>query len=359
VVIPKMAAAFGELERKRETMKIVRYIQYLIARLVLFKHPLFQDAEKYRKLKYKIENSSSFVKPNRASFRGEIERQRRKGKYPLRQDDDYFRPLEDFADSKMKWNQVIQSLEIPNLHVPKIIDIYDSIHLIRPEDLPERFVLKPNRGHSAHGVGGFIRISGEIFHDIFTNSLLTWEGVVQRHEANLKKFKSALGAEVIIEEMLDLGQEGKEFDWKFIVCGGELAAFFATRKEPDGSGNSINLYFANWNRHKERMPPLHNDRRVDDSIELPENIDAMIEIAKEVATSFARTTCRIDLYEVNGRIYFGEYTPAPGGHYRAALEQDRELGELWEIADAKFNLMVLTRLIESGHPKIGRGIWRV
>jgi hypothetical protein len=63
------------------------------------------------------------------------------------------------------------------------------------------------------------------------------------------------------------------------------------------------------------------------------------------------------LYEVDGQIYFGEYTAAPGGHYRAPLEQDKELGELWEIADAKFNAMVLTRLIESGHPKIGRGLW--
>jgi hypothetical protein len=339
--------------------RVLRKLQYQLAKLILFRHPILRDAKKYQEMQYKIENSSSFIKPNRASFRGEIERQRRKGSYPLRQNGYYFEPLEDFSGSKMQWNQVIRSLEIPNLHVPEIYGFFESIDDVKTNDLPTRFVIKPDKGHSSHGVAGVFRISDDKFHDIFSDKFLSWPELVEEHKKQLSIYKTATRESVIVEEMLSNDSPNRILDWKFFIAGGELIAFFASRKEPGPENKPPTMYHANWNRFKQPMPTLHNDRLVDRSIQLPPNIDEMIEIAKEVATSFARSTCRIDLFNIDGKIYFGEYTPTPGGHYRAALEQDKELGELLEIADAKFNLMVLTRLIESGHPKIGRGIWRV
>lgn len=346
-----------EIEDKMK--QLLQKFQYQLAKLILFRHPILRDAKKYREMHDKIENSSSFIKPNRASFRGEIERQRRRGRYPLRQNDDYFKPLEDFADSKMRWNQVIRSLDIPNLLVPEIYGFFESIDDINPNDLPNRFVIKPDKGHSSHGVAGVIRVSDEKFHDIFSDKFLSWMGLVEEHKKQLSIYKTATRESVIVEEMLNNNSPNRILDWKFLISGGDLIAFFASRKEPGPENKPPTMYHANWNRFKQPMPTLHNDRMVDHSIQLPPNIDEMIEIAKELATSFARSTCRIDLFNVDGKIYFGEYTPTPGGHYRAALEQDKELGELLEIGDTKLNLLVLTRLIESGHPKFGRGIWRV
>lgn len=343
----------------RVALKLIRQIQSVLARVILFKHPILQDAKNYHELKSKIENSSSFVKPNRASFRGEIERQRRRGSYPLRESAEFFSPLDDFAGSKMQWNQVIQGLEIPNLLVPEIYGFFETIDGVNPNDLPTRFVIKPDKGHSSHGVAGVFRVAEDKFHDIFSDRFFTWEELVEEHKKQLSIYKTATRESVIVEEMLYNNSPNRILDWKFFISGGELIVFFASRKEPGPDNKPPIMYHANWNRFKQPMPTLHNDRLVDRSIQLPPKIDEMIEIAKEIATSFARSTARIDLFELDGKIYFGEYTPSPGGHYRAALEQDKELGELLEISDAKFNLMVLTRLIESGHPKIGRGIWRV
>lgn len=326
--------------------------------MILFKHPVFRDAQNYQELQSKINDESIFVKPNRASFRVELERQRRKGIYPLRGEVNYFKPLEDFAGSKLRWNQVIQDLQIPNLMLPKIYGIYDSIAHVNPDELPNKFVAKPNHGQGSHGVYGVVKTENNKFHETFTDQILSWDELADRHHKTLTVFKTSLGPEILVEEYLLRADGTRPLDWKFYIAGGELVAFFACREDLNDEGTGSDRYHGIWNRFKEPMNPLQNDRLVDRSVELPINIDEMIEIAKEIATSFARSTARIDFYEVDGKIYFGEYTATPGGHYRASLEQDKELGELWEIADAKFNLMVLTRLIESGHPKIGHGIWR-
>jgi hypothetical protein len=337
--------------------RVLRKLQYQLAKLILFRHPILRDAENYRDLQVKIYETSVFVKPNRASFRVELERQRRKGTYPLRDAVDYFKPLGDFAGNKAQWNQMIKDLDIPDLLVPEIYGLFDSIENVNPALLPEKFVLKPNYGQGTHGVHGIIKSQDNSFHETFLDLHITWNDLVRFHNEKLKVFKSSLGQELLAEEYLLKGDGTRPLDWKFYIGSGELLAFFASRKAPNTDHTKQELFHGIWNRFKEPMPPLQNDRMVDRSIQLPPNIDQMIDIAKDIATSFARATARIDLYEVDGRVYFGEYTAAPGGHYRAPLEQDKELGELWEIADAKFNAMVLTRLIESGHPKIGRGLW--
>jgi hypothetical protein len=63
--------------------------------------------------------------------------------------------------------------------------------------------------------------------------------------------------------------------------------------------------------------------------EQPPNYDEMIEIAQKLSTDFA--FARIDLYNVDGRIYFGEITHNPGGGLvrLRPREFDRALGELW------------------------------
>jgi hypothetical protein len=61
----------------------------------------------------------------------------------------------------------------------------------------------------------------------------------------------------------------------------------------------------------------------------PANYDRMLEIAQKLSTDFAFV--RVDLYNVDGRIYFGELTHNPGGGLvrLQPREFDRALGELW------------------------------
>jgi hypothetical protein len=63
--------------------------------------------------------------------------------------------------------------------------------------------------------------------------------------------------------------------------------------------------------------------------ERPPNYDRMLEVAQKLSTDFAFV--RVDLYNVDGRIYFGELTHNPGGGLVRLQPRafDRALGELW------------------------------
>src|SRR4051794_11697141 len=63
--------------------------------------------------------------------------------------------------------------------------------------------------------------------------------------------------------------------------------------------------------------------------EQPPNYDRMLKVAQKLSTDFAFV--RVDLYNVDGRIYFGELSHNPGGGLvrLQPREFDRALGELW------------------------------
>lgn len=64
--------------------------------------------------------------------------------------------------------------------------------------------------------------------------------------------------------------------------------------------------------------------------EVPSNGDEMVRMAETLAAGFP--FLRVDMYNVDGRIYFGELTPYPGGVSTRFLpvERDIELGRKWK-----------------------------
>jgi hypothetical protein len=63
--------------------------------------------------------------------------------------------------------------------------------------------------------------------------------------------------------------------------------------------------------------------------ERPRNYDRMLEIAQKLSTDFPFV--RVDLYNVDGQIYFGELTHNPGGGLVRLRPRafDRALGDTW------------------------------
>lgn len=67
------------------------------------------------------------------------------------------------------------------------------------------------------------------------------------------------------------------------------------------------------------------------SIPRPQNLGEMIEIAETLSQDIPFV--RVDLYDVDGQILFGEYTfyPGSGWEYFKPIEWDYKLGELIDI----------------------------
>lgn len=66
-------------------------------------------------------------------------------------------------------------------------------------------------------------------------------------------------------------------------------------------------------------------------IELPENINEMILLAERLSTGIP--FLRVDFYNVNGKIYFGELTfyPASGLGKWTTDEADKEIGDYLKV----------------------------
>ena len=66
-------------------------------------------------------------------------------------------------------------------------------------------------------------------------------------------------------------------------------------------------------------------------IQMPDNLDRMIELAEKLSAGIP--FLRVDLYNVNGRIYFGELTFYPAGGLSRWTDDkwDQEIGEMLEL----------------------------
>lgn len=112
-------------------------------------------------------------------------------------------------------------------------------------------------------------------------------------------------------------------DYKYIMFGGTYRAVFVTTNRSLGKKMNMTFFDPDWNRLPfERIYPA--DPR---ELEKPARYDEMVAIAERLAKDMP--LARIDLYEIDGRVYFGEITLYPGSGLETfqPLEWDYKLGE--------------------------------
>jgi hypothetical protein len=81
-----------------------------------------------------------------------------------------------------------------------------------------------------------------------------------------------------------------------LVCGDRVVTEM-------GNDVSRHIFDMNWN------PLVGLTNETSDKIERPEHLAQMIDIAKKLSADFKFV--RVDLYDINGKVYFGELTFSP------------------------------------------------
>lgn len=207
-------------------------------------------------------------------------------------------------------------------HVFPLIGHWDSFDDIDFDALPEQFVMKCNHD------SGSIRI-------IRNKSQLTQKEIAEMRTFYTKRLKRNYyyaGREYpykgvkscIMAEQLMIDEKAPEKsieDYKFFCFNGEPKVMFvATDRSTDCRFDFFDMDFNHLD--VDNIHP-HADRQ----IEKPEMFDEMKEIAAKLSKGIRFV--RIDLYELNGKIYFGEYTFFHGGGFRLfePPEWERKLGD--------------------------------
>lgn len=132
---------------------------------------------------------------------------------------------------------------------------------------------------------------------------------------------------IIAEKFLVNGTDSELKDYKFFCFNGkaEYCQLIANRT----SNETIDFYDRNW-IHQDFIglnPNVHHASILERK---PDNYDEMLEVADELAKAIDHPFVRIDLYNVNGKVYFGEITFFPNsgtGRFRPS-GWDLKLGKM-------------------------------
>lgn len=188
----------------------------------------------------------------------------------------------------------------------KLIAKFDSIDEVDWEKLPEQFVMK-----TTNGGGGLNVVVCNDKSKIDFNELkkkLRCKRVVSRTGGREWAYYG-LESGLVVEELL-VNRENPEAgvnDYKVFCYQGE--AKYIVVDVDRYIGHKRNFYDRDWNdlNIESDCPPL--DRK----IEKPENLIEMLQVAEKLSEGFPYV--RVDLYNVDGKIYFGEMTFYPWSGY--------------------------------------------
>lgn len=210
-----------------------------------------------------------------------------------------------------------------DLCVP-IINVYNDAKEIKFDDLPDKFVLKCN-----HGSGMSIICTNKSNFDIkdAQYKLNKWKKInygLIKNEFQYININRKIFAEKFLKENIE--------DYKIYCFHGE-PHFIRVQKHFEGIPGKINNYYdLKWKLTEIETGLSGYFRRPDIIFDKPKNLELMLKYAKILSQDFVFV--RVDLYNINGRIYLGEMTFTPSNMFFRLKnkQQSIELGKLIDLS---------------------------
>lgn len=210
---------------------------------------------------------------------------------------------------------------IPTLGVWKNVDDIDF------KSLPEKFVLKCNNDSGGIVICKNKKDFDEVKAKSFLKERLKNNGYWYGREWPYKNVKPCIIAEKYMEDSISKDIK----DYKFFCFNGSMEFFdididrFIEHRSNYYDRNGNFLPFG-----KTYCPPDYTKK-----IEMPKNLDKMIELAETI--SHNTVLSRIDFYEIDGQVYFGEITFYPGSGFSPFTDEkwDYKLGDMIDLPNIK------------------------
>lgn len=183
--------------------------------------------------------------------------------------------------------------------------VYDNVDQINWNSLPSSFVIKTNHGC---GFNIICKEKDKMNIDETKKTLNTWLGI------NFGRFNAEEGIydhikrKIIIEEYINTFDGKAPTDYKFFCSYGKVLFILVCTDRYGESGKTY--YWPNW----EKIPITEGSHNTANN-PIPDNLDKMIEYSQQLSKVFPLV--RVDLYNENNIINFGELTFSPGaGMYK-------------------------------------------
>ncbi|MBR5415504.1 MAG: hypothetical protein IK105_06165 [Thermoguttaceae bacterium] len=198
--------------------------------------------------------------------------------------------------------------------------------------LPRRFVAKDTLGDGAGHAVILCADKDRLDRAGFEKQLRGWVAAPHRRPFGGREWPYYSGKKhrILIEKYLDAGPGGLT-DYKFFCFDGEPKYLYVMTGRGDEEGPRLGIFDAGFNK----LPCVRRGRRdLAEPIEKPENYGAMLEAARRLSAPFPHV--RVDLYNIGGKIVFGELTFFSGTGYIAFDPDsfDYTLGEAFRLPES-------------------------
>ena len=210
-------------------------------------------------------------------------------------------------------------------YVIPTIGVYDKFDDIDFNELPNQFVLK-----CTHDSGGVVICKDKLKLNKKEarkkiNKFLKRKYYYAHREWPYKNVKPR----IIIEEYMKDKNSEELIDYKVMCFNGKAKIIF-TCTERFGGGLKVTFFDLNWNK----LPFKRHYPTSEKQISKPKCLKEMVNLSERLSKGVPFV--RVDWYEINGKLFFGEYTFYPG----AGLEEftpdkwDSKLGDLIDLGAA-------------------------
>lgn len=241
-------------------------------------------------------------------------------------------PIYSFLTDKYCVREWVKN-KIGEEYLIPLLGVWEKASDIDYNLLPDKFVLKTNNGS---GTNIIVTDKNKLNKKVANETLDYW---LKRpfcflgYEMHYKDISPLIIAEKYMKP--DFGEEDIR-DYKFICFNG--VPYFCWVDLDRNHGHKRKVYNLNWEPEPWTVGPYG---WCDIDIEKPKSFSKMIEIAKVLCKGFAYV--RVDLYEIEEKVYFGEmtFTSANGMEIFYPDVWDYKLGELWDIN----NIQVIEDLV--------------
>lgn len=194
---------------------------------------------------------------------------------------------------------------------------WDRSSEIRIEQLPRKFVMKASNGSGGKNI--VVCRNKEEF-DLECACRVLDKALKDKHIYEMQY--NVIKPHIICEELIDTGSDEWPVDYKFTcIHGTPVDVFVCSNRRSD-------VRFCTMNMDWVELPNTKTEYRPEKIPERPKHLDYMIEIAKNLSSDF--DFVRVDLYECNDSVYFGELTFSPWGGILYSYTDDaiKQYGEL-------------------------------
>lgn len=219
----------------------------------------------------------------------------------------YRNPILKTCANKFAVREYVKSKGLENT-LTELYAHYDNVESIVWDELPEEFIIKTQTGGGGLGIMICHDKSDETRRKIYDK--FSFSGTVTGSKGGGREWAYwEIPKGIVIEQLLVNKQcpEAGINDYKFFCYRGH--AKYIVVDVDRYVGHKRNFYDREWND----MHITSDCAAIDREIPKPDNLDEMLRVAEKLSEDFPYV--RVDLYNVDGKVYFGELTFYPWSGY--------------------------------------------